>query len=60
MRKLLKGGSAIILAFLMAIQFIQYDMVHAGTSADDGNYTRSRSEERRVGKECRSRWSPYH
>ena len=20
----------------------------------------SRSEERRVGKECRSRWSPYH
>ena len=23
-----------------------------------GKYTRS--EERRVGKECRSRWSPYH
>ena len=23
-------------------------------------YGRSRSEERRVGKECRSRWSPYH
>ena len=22
--------------------------------------TPSRSEERRVGKECRSRWSPYH
>ena len=22
--------------------------------------TFSRSEERRVGKECRSRWSPYH
>ena len=22
--------------------------------------TYSRSEERRVGKECRSRWSPYH
>ena len=22
--------------------------------------TSSRSEERRVGKECRSRWSPYH
>src|ERR1035441_5124141 len=28
---------------------------HAGILA--GNY---RSEERRVGKECRSRWSPYH
>ena len=22
--------------------------------------TKTRSEERRVGKECRSRWSPYH
>src|SRR3712207_4887791 len=25
-----------------------------------GNEPSSRSEERRVGKECRSRWSPYH
>ena len=24
------------------------------------SYKLSRSEERRVGKECRSRWSPYH
>ena len=36
----------------------------ADASAEkDGVYlleTRSRSEERRVGKECRSRWSPYH
>ena len=24
------------------------------------DHFRSRSEERRVGKECRSRWSPYH
>src|SRR3989442_15831745 len=23
-------------------------------------YSKERSEERRVGKECRSRWSPYH
>src|SRR6266550_7915310 len=33
--------------------------------ADDGavgdvGVMRGRSEERRVGKECRSRWSPYH
>ena len=32
--------------------------------ADEGRAvllsSRSRSEERRVGKECRSRWSPYH
>src|SRR3712207_9408156 len=25
-----------------------------------GTLTSGRSEERRVGKECRSRWSPYH
>ena len=24
------------------------------------SYSKARSEERRVGKECRSRWSPYH
>ena len=24
------------------------------------NQANTRSEERRVGKECRSRWSPYH
>ena len=26
----------------------------------DSSYPEYRSEERRVGKECRSRWSPYH
>ena len=25
-----------------------------------GGWRATRSEERRVGKECRSRWSPYH
>ena len=29
-------------------------------SVDANTDKRSRSEERRVGKECRSRWSPYH
>ena len=27
---------------------------------DEAGKTITRSEERRVGKECRSRWSPYH
>ena len=27
---------------------------------DFKSYFNDRSEERRVGKECRSRWSPYH
>src|SRR3989441_12511702 len=32
--------------------------IQPGDCADDG--IENRSEERRVGKECRSRWSPYH
>ena len=47
------------------------DTMEAGTSAEDVEAAilaetarqmakESRSEERRVGKECRSRWSPYH
>src|SRR5258707_9165649 len=27
---------------------------------ETGLFSHARSEERRVGKECRSRWSPYH
>ena len=41
--------------------------VEADVFLSDGSFGRaatpsgrSRSEERRVGKECRSRWSPYH
>ena len=34
-----------------------YEYYSCGYYDDDGRY---RSEERRVGKECRSRWSPYH
>src|SRR3712207_9212212 len=31
-----------------------------GRPGPDSRAMRPRSEERRVGKECRSRWSPYH
>src|SRR2546430_16968130 len=34
--------------------------VHTGFTLDFGGGTSPRSEERRVGKEGRSRWSPYH
>ena len=30
------------------------------SNQNPATYVQSRSEERRVGKECRSRWSPYH
>ena len=31
-----------------------------GDTGTNMSMTVTRSEERRVGKECRSRWSPYH
>src|SRR2546426_12510552 len=36
------------------------DLTVIGAIAGDGGEGLARSEERRVGKECRSRWSPYH
>src|SRR6185369_18092810 len=47
----LKDGSSI------ETGMIGKDGVFGATQAIDD---RLRSEERRVGKECRSRWSPYH
>ena len=37
-----------------------YFLVEVTVSPDDKIVVEIRSEERRVGKECRSRWSPYH
>ena len=51
------------LAFIAAHDEISWENVTAGK---DGTYGKAatnaliRSEERRVGKECRYRWSPYH
>src|SRR2546430_14336270 len=53
------------------IQLPLFDPVHLGNTTFDINGPSykvkgfevqfvARSEERRVGKECRSRWSPYH
>ena len=49
-RKALKGYSRPNLSFENLVLGIYHDK----------ECGRSRSEERRVGKECRSRWSPYH
>jgi len=36
------------------------NIMTAGPHGTDYSLFNERSEERRVGKECRSRWSPYH
>src|SRR5256885_7857144 len=40
--------------------FLHAADIAAAVSDDTGVSAPLRSEERRVGKECRSRWSPYH
>ena len=57
------GKSTLIGRLLYDSKSIFADQLEAveRTSRDRGeDYTNLRSEERRVGKECRSRWSPYH
>src|SRR3989441_2372741 len=46
-------------AFVFPVQYVQGN---AGRNVltGPGTVSTDRSEERRVGKECRSRWSPYH
>ena len=46
---------------LRRLRGVKFDGIAAILSGFSGFvFRRSRSEERRVGKECRSRWSPYH
>ena len=49
-------------AFILGEEFIGDDAVALvlGDNIFYGQSFSRRSEERRVGKECRSRWSPYH
>ena len=41
-------------------QNVNIAVIAAAVAAYEGDVRDDRSEERRVGKECRSRWSPYH
>ena len=50
-----QGGPALVLTDMAILQVVSVGQ-RPGTVADNV----ARSEERRVGKECRSRWSPYH
>ena len=58
---LLLGGSAQQLVAIKAAKELGYYTIVCDYLPDNpGQYEADRSEERRVGKECRSRWSPYH
>src|SRR5574344_2909153 len=55
----IRANSWFVETFNSAESGIEFQDKEAGKIM--GNYVFSyRSEERRVGKECRSRWSPYH
>ena len=42
------------------LDLLSTDLRIKNSEAMTGTTIKTRSEERRVGKECRSRWSPYH
>src|SRR5256885_11239550 len=42
------------------VSMVQVKPAGVGSTLPTVSMARTRSEERRVGKECRSRWSPYH
>ena len=50
----------ILLALLNVSKFVYVEIVIALILFFVHGAIKQRSEERRVGKECRSRWSPYH
>ena len=51
---------AAVLLFIVSALFVQRHPALGYLKAFAEAATAERSEERRVGKECRSRWSPYH
>ena len=53
-------GLAVGLADGLAVGFMVGFMVGLAVGFMGTKHLGARSEERRVGKECRSRWSPYH
>ena len=53
---------SLIIAFVVSFSFFSvFENVTVNAASSLGSVIDGgRSEERRVGKECRSRWSPYH
>src|SRR5574341_1172674 len=57
---LVSGSSAFSKTSLNIWKFTVHVLLKPGLEHFEHYFTSVRSEERRVGKECRSRWSPYH
>ena len=55
-------GNSHMAFWALDVYFPSWECLNYGAPGEGLAYVESftRSEERRVGKECRSRWSPYH
>ena len=59
-------NSDVVIGYKYYFQFIKpylepgTECIDTGMKREKARAEQARSEERRVGKECRSRWSPYH
>ena len=53
-------GSFDLPFFVLTLLLLTIGVIMVLSSSFAARMRRARSEERRVGKECRSRWSPYH
>src|SRR3712207_279194 len=59
-RRLIRDYFAICDSYYKALRSDTPHRIEAVDMARRAVHNEARSEERRVGKECRSRWSPYH
>src|SRR3712207_9533222 len=59
-RKLLIPSDGLDVGAMLGLHAAFGGRIQPGFAPSDFRGARDRSEERRVGKECRSRWSPYH
>ena len=54
------GGGGATVAGTFSVHKLRQSVCPSSSTYESGRSEVYRSEERRVGKECRSRWSPYH
>ena len=61
MDKLISFALPLMISGILQLAFNAVDIIVVGQFSGSKSLAAvGRSEERRVGKECRSRWSPYH